>query len=153
MQEWINAHPRAMFVIAPVYAVALCMLVSVVISYIGGWSSLAKRFATKQPFSGERWTGQSGQMRWIAGYHNCLTLGANEKGLFLATMILFRVKHPPLLIPWNEISITPKRLWILGDFVRLTLGRQESVPLLIRRKLADKLSGAAGGRWPVTTIG
>jgi hypothetical protein len=79
--------------------VALWVLVSAVISYIGGWNTLAKRFRFRMPFLGEKWGGQSGRMRWIAGYGNCLTLGCNPQGLYLAIMPLFRFRHPPLLIP------------------------------------------------------
>ena len=86
MQNWLDQHPTAIWVILPAYFVALWFLVAAIISYTGGWSTLAKRFRLKQPFVGTRWAGQSGQMRWIAGYGNCLTVGGCPDGLYLATM-------------------------------------------------------------------
>jgi hypothetical protein len=49
-------------------------------------------------------------MRWIAGYGNCLTVGASPDGFYLAISPLFRFRHPPLLIPWTEVEITRRRV-------------------------------------------
>src|SRR3954466_7384369 len=108
MHSWIDHHQQAFWtIISPLYFVALWLFVSATISVIGGWTALAKRFRfSKARFTGPSWNGQSGQMRWIAGYHNCLTLGCNAQGLYLAIMPLFRFRHPPLLIPWEEISVS-----------------------------------------------
>src|SRR4051794_28236208 len=103
MQNWIDNHHSALWFIIPAYGLLLWLFVSAVISLIGGWSALAKRFALNTPFLGKCWNRQSGQMRWIAGYGNCLTLGGSAEGLYLAISPLFRFRHPPLLIPWAEI--------------------------------------------------
>jgi hypothetical protein len=149
----LKDHPAAFFVIFPVYFVVLWLLVSALISFVGGWRSLAKRFRLRGSFEGERWRWQSGQMRWLVGYHNCLTLGANEEGILLAIMFLLRFRHPSLLIPWNEVSVKRKRLWIIGEYVGLILGRETAVPLWIRASLAAKLRRAAVRHWPVEPVG
>ena len=107
MQNWLDQHHCALWIIFQVYFLALWLLVSAVANFIGEWAALAKRFRFGQPFDGQRWTGQSGQMRGLAGYGNCLTVGCNPDGLYLATMALF---HPPLLVPWNEITISQRRI-------------------------------------------
>jgi hypothetical protein len=109
MQHWLDQHNSALWFIFPAYFVALWLLVSAVISLIGGWTKLAGAFRLGEPFVGQQWKGQSGQMRWIAGYGNCLTVGCNTEGLYLATMPLFRFRHPPLLVPWSEISISQRK--------------------------------------------
>jgi len=151
MQNWLDQHQLALWFIFPVYLLALWLLVSAVISFIGGWTTLAKRFRLRKPFVGQRWTGQSGQMRWIAGYGNCLTLGCSPDGLYLATMPLFRFRHPPLLVPWNEVSIAQRRI-LFFRFVRFSLGHELDIPLYLRWKLADKLRRAAGNRWPTEAV-
>lgn len=105
MQTWLDQHHSALWFIFPAYFVAIWLLVSAVISFIGGWTALAKRFRLMEPFVGERWAGQSAQMRWIAGYGNCLTVGVSPEGLYLAMMPLFRFRHPALQVPWDEISL------------------------------------------------
>jgi hypothetical protein len=151
MQNWLDQRHSALWLILPCYALALWLLVSAIISYIGGWTTLAKRFRMKTSFVGERWAGQSGQMRWLAGYGNCLTLGCNPEGLYLATMPLFRFRHPPLLIPWEEIAISRREILFLS-FVRFGLGRDLDIPLYVRSKLADKLRRAAKDRWPIELV-
>jgi hypothetical protein len=151
MQHRLDQHHSALWFIFPAYFVALWLLVSAVISFIGGWTKLAGAFRLVKPFVGQQWKGQSGQMRWIAGYGNCLTVGCNTEGLYLATMPLFRFRHPPLLVPWSEISISQRKI-LFFRFVRFSLGRESGIPLYLRWKLAEKLRRAAGDRWPIEAL-
>jgi hypothetical protein len=147
MQPWVDRHPL-LFVVLNISLVYVT--VSIVISYVGGWASLAKRFRFRGEFPGSRWRGQSGQMRWIAGYRNCLTVGANKNGLYLATFPFFPLGHPPLLIPWSEVSHSKRRM-LFVPMVRFELGREIAVPFWVRETLAERFEkcrwkGVA--RWP-----
>ena len=144
MQGWVDRHP---FLFVSATILVAWVAVSLIISYTGGWNSLAHIFRCREAFSGLQCGWQSGQMRWLAHYRNCLTLGANPQGLYLAVSFPFRLAHPPLLIPWNEISLTRKRL-LFVPMVRFQLGRELSVPLWVREPLANRLSEAAGTLWP-----
>lgn len=152
MQNWLDHHSGALWIIVPCYAIASLMIVNAVISYIGGWTTLAKHFRLTTPFKGKRWERQSGQMRWIAGYGNCLTVGSNVQGLYLAMMPLFRFRHPQLLIPWQEIEISRRQI-LFFRYVRFRLGRDLRIPLYLRPKLAEKVKHAAGNLWPRESIG
>jgi len=66
---------------------------------------------------------QSGYMRWIAGYGNCLTVGANEDGLYLDT--------PPLS----------------DGALRTRKGNRCTV--WVRETLAEGLKNGAGTAWPI----
>src|SRR5580765_5545402 len=110
MQPWVDSHPQLSVVLNIFLGYAM---LSVVISYVGGWASLAKKFRFRGQFHGSRWRGQSGQMRWIAGYHNCLTVGANENGLYLAGFPFLVLGHPPLLIPWSEVSYSKRKMFFV----------------------------------------
>jgi hypothetical protein len=46
-------------------------------------------------------------------------------------MPLFRFRHPPLLIPWEEIAISRRQILFLS-FVRFGLGREPDIPLYVR---------------------
>jgi hypothetical protein len=152
MHNWLDHHHNALWIILPCYLVAVWTVVSVVISCIGGWAALAKHFRLRSAFIGEHWTWQSGQMRWIAGYDNCLTVGCNSEGLYLAVLPLFRFRHPQLLIPWQEIEVSRRQMLFLR-YVRLGLGRELDIPLYLRSTLADKIKRAAGNYWPREAIG
>jgi hypothetical protein len=152
MQNWLDQHHSALWFIASAYFLAIWLLVSAVIAFIGGWATLAKRFRLNTPFVGQRWAGQSGQMRWIAGYGNCLTVGCSSEGLYLAMMPLFRFRHPPLLVPWNEVGVARRRI-LFFRFVRFSLGHELGIPLYLRWTLAEKIKQAAGDRWPIEAVG
>ena len=148
MQRFIDQHPTLFVFIFPVYFITLWFLVGAVISFVGGWFSLAKVYRTRVPFNGAKWGRQSGQMRWLVNYNRVLTLGASQEGLYLACMFLFRFMHPPLLIPWSEIKVRRKKGWVF-DYVIFALGHELAIPLRIRAKVAERLRNEAGSRWPV----
>jgi hypothetical protein len=149
MQDWIEQHQTTFWpIVFPLYFGALWCLVCALLSYIGGWTPLAKRFRWQSAFVGDRWRFQSGQMRWHVNYGNCLTVGGNAQGLYLAVLPLFRFRQPPLLIPWEEVTVARRRFLFL-QWVRFELGRELHIPLLVRPRLAERLRVAAGDRWPV----
>jgi hypothetical protein len=127
--------------------VGIGAVVLFIISHIGGWASLAEPYRCPEPFTGQHWNFQRGQFRWLAGYNNCLTVGADPHGLFISVFPLFRVAHPPLFIPWREISVTRKRVFWIRQ-VQLILGNELKIPFTIRESLAQKLQAAAGSSWP-----
>ena len=143
LQNWIGQHPAAFAAIFPIYLLCLWFLVAAIISFVGGWFSLAKVYRTRAPFNGTKWKMQSGQMRWLANYNNVLTLGASPEGLYLASMFLLRFMHPPLLVPWSEIKVRRKEGWMF-EYVIFTMGHELAIPLRIRGKLAAKLREPAG---------
>ncbi len=92
-------------------------------------------------------------MRWSTRYGNCLTVGADPAGLYLATFFLLRIGHPPLLLPWQEVSIRRRGKVLFTRYVQLQLGREEQIPLKINGRLADRIQSAAGQSWPVEPVG
>jgi hypothetical protein len=148
LQHWIDQHPSAFAAIFPIYFLSLWLLVGAIISFVGGWSSLAKVYRMRVPFNGAKWAMQSGRMRSLANYNNVLTIGVSPQGLYLASMFLFRFMHPPLLVPWNEIKVRRSKGWVF-EYVTFMMGRELAIPLRIREKLAAKLRESAGNWWPI----
>lgn len=145
MQEWFNRYFPIVF---PIFFVSMWIFTAYLAALTSGWRQLAKRFRTQAPFAGRKWRMQSANMRWFSNYNNVLTIGADEAGLFMVPMILFRVWHPPLFISWNEISVAGTRQVLFVRLFELRLGRLEDVPFRIRGDLAAKLQAAAGPSWP-----
>lgn len=149
MQDWIDQHQTEFwFAVFPLYFGTLWCVIGAFLSYVGGWTKLARRFRCQTAFVGDRWRFQSGAMRGSVQYGNCLTLGSNSHSLYLAVFPLFRFRHPPLLIPWQEVTATRRQL-LFYRWVRLELGRDEHIPLSIHSGLADRLQAAAGDSWPI----
>jgi hypothetical protein len=76
-----------------------------------------------------------------------LTMGVNPQGFFLSLSFPFFPGHPPLFIPWNEITV--RRTCVLwAKCVELHLGREPAVPLRISERVARRLAPLAGEAWP-----
>jgi hypothetical protein len=107
------------------------------LSWIGGWQALAGRYRATQSFTGERFWMKSAAMGGV-GYRNSVNLGADSSGLYLAVFPLFRAGHPPLFIPWSDISFSEERRWLLRG-VRLQFREAPGVSLLIPTNLAKRI--------------
>ena len=95
----------------PLFAVALWLLVAALIALVGGWGSLASAYGAPEGFEldrAARFRFRSIQLRrgmlLPANYSSIITVGLTEAGLYLVPLMLFRFRHPPLLIPWREIT-------------------------------------------------
>lgn len=122
----------------PAVFVLFWLVISLVISRIGGWSALAKRYRLEDSFDGERMRFRSGQMRYAMSYNNCLTIGADRRGLYLAVFFFFRPGHPPLFIPWSEIAVTQKQRYFMNA-MELTFSRVPGVYLRLSSATAEKI--------------
>ena len=149
MQAWVDKYP-----VWFVFSVLLFTYfgVSVVVSWWSGWRLLARQFSLRTRFDGALWRAQSGQMRWLCGYRGCLTVGADFNGLYLATFPFFPLFHPPLFIPWNEVRVARKRLFLVSG-VRFELGKELSIPLWVGDRLAARLREVARSGYPIETLG
>lgn len=141
----VDAFIRANPWVFPVFFVLLWCVVGYVVSRFSGWSELAERYRAQAPFEGEVWRFQSAQMRYMMNYNNCLTFGASSEGLYLATLFLFRLGHPPLLVPWGELEIQQeKRFFFVGYTLRFR--QVPGVRMWVRAKLGERIVEASRSR-------
>jgi hypothetical protein len=100
----------------PALLVVCWLFVTFLLSRLGGWRRLALQYRLPGTYSGKVWRFQSGKFNW-AGYNNCLSVGANETGLYISPLFIFRFCHPPLLIPWGDINVSRKKflVWTYSD--------------------------------------
>jgi hypothetical protein len=91
-----------------VLPIILFMLASVVLwinllrqmSQCGGWSDLARRHRCRGRFAGQKWRLRSAVFGGEVRYSKVLTIGADERGLYISMLWPIAHRHPPLLIPW-----------------------------------------------------
>ena len=76
----------------------------------------------------------------------------DRDSLHIAVQPPFRPGHPPLSIPWSEISATEKRVFLVTG-TELSFERVPSVRLFITNRLALKLVRAARSCEAVTSLG
>ncbi len=124
----------------PIFFIGMWVVVSFLLAVIGGWSRLAEYYQSQTDFSGKKWHFQSGRLG-LVNYSGSLTLGSNYYGLYLAVFPLFRVGHPPLLIPWSDVTIAEHRGWLFS-YREFAFTRVPTVKLRVLRSLGDKLTSA-----------
>ena len=129
------------------FVLGLLFLLGHLIARLGGWTTLSALYRFQGSFLGTCWRFQSAQMRWLLGYNNCLTIGANPQGLYLSMLFLFRVGHPPLLIPWTDISIH-SRAGRFSRSVEFRFVQAPRIPFRVSESFCRKIAEAAGTAWP-----
>jgi len=125
---------------AAFFAGEWCLLVWL-FSRIGGWSRLAQRYAATQQPSGtiySRQTAELGLMR----YRSCLTVGMSPEGLYLKVWPMFRLGHPPLLIPWADVSQPKEVSKFFHQHAEVALGSPPTAVLRLPVQLLDPLRQA-----------
>ena len=84
-------------VVFPMIWGSVCVLISLM-----GWSRLAAVYRTDTEATGDTFHAVTGRVG-MSSYSNVLTVSIEPEGLRLAVMVLFRIGHPPVRIPWGDI--------------------------------------------------
>ena len=79
-------------------------------------------------------------------YENCVTLKITDQGLHLSLIFIFRIGHPPLLVPWEEIHVEKYKGW-LTEYAKLTLRQVPQTPIYFSKSLALEINEQRGGDW------
>jgi len=119
--------------------IILWICVCKLISATGGWRILARDYRANSLFDGQKLWLKSATMRRWTNYNNCVNIGANNYGLYLSVLPLFRVGHPPLFIPWADISTEAASRRLLPDIVKFSFAKQPEVPVILSKKLAGRI--------------
>jgi hypothetical protein len=115
------------------------------IARVGGWRDLARVYREETPMEFARqWRNKYGKMRYATGYNGCLNIAASAMGMRLWLWTMFRPAHPPLFIPWSDIS-TAVEQGIFVEMVRFSFQRVPGATLVLRRKLAEEILRAVPG--------
>jgi hypothetical protein len=124
------------------YLVLICILcwiaLSILIAQLSGWARLARHYRADAPLDGDRFHFQSAGMRFGTNYNGCLTIGVDRKGLYLAVWFLFRIGHPPLLVPWRDITMTERKRFFIQQVV-FRFDRYPRIPFIISKRLTAKI--------------
>ncbi|MDQ3821175.1 MAG: hypothetical protein M3362_26325 [Acidobacteriota bacterium] len=108
------------------------------IGNISGWRSLATIYPLVKSFPKKKWSSQSAQMHWFGFYNNCLNFGVDTEGVYISIWPLFRVGHPPLFIPWSDISVRERKS-VIFTFIEFEFKGLPSIPLRISKRLYEPL--------------
>ena len=130
---------------SPLYVALIALFawpgILVLISHMSGWRELSENYPSPGMLDGQMFRFQSASLRLGTNYGGCLNVGVNQMGLHLSLVAFFRIGHPPVFIPWPDISTEEKRGFLFRG-VELRFARCPSVPLIIAERLMKKISDA-----------
>lgn len=132
----------AFYLLTGAVFIALWCLNCLFTSWQSGWRLLSGRFRIESEFMAEirqkgRYPFELCFRKWF-DYTNIVWVAPEEDALYLSVIFPFRIGHPPLCIPWTEISVgRTKFFW--RKYIVLSLGSQERVPMRIAERMAREL--------------
>lgn len=144
-------NPQIFFVVF----VCVWLLVGIFAAQMSGWAQLSRYYRSEATFEGERWRFRRCRMRWLTHYDRCVTTGANTQGLYLSLFFLFRAGHPPLFVPWAEVTVKQGKT-LFWDWTEFRFKQAPGVWMKFYGGLGDEIGRVAGPAWPgssLTTFG
>ena len=136
----LESMPPGLFAL---FFIAMWFAVCYLIAALGGWRLLAEQYRLAEPFVGKKWYFRSASFRRFVSYGNALTVGANERGLYLAVLAPFRLGHPPLLIPWQRVQKARRGVFNVLS-TPLLLGGPSSVRVCLSTRLVTRFEEILG---------
>lgn len=108
------------------------------IASIGDWRRLAKSFRARHQPDGKTFHFRSAGVGMVS-YGNILTICISTDGLYLALFFPFRLMHPPLLIPWNEITAVREKNSLSRRRYRVSIGSPEWASLTLPEDIVSEI--------------
>jgi len=106
------------------------LLISAILSTRSGWRRIAARFPHKnitdyRKYHFVRMSLGSGPLP--VGYGGCVIVRLSPHGLGLSVIFLIRFLHPPIFIPWSEVSGGAREFTARYDVTKIKIRNEESV--------------------------
>ncbi len=128
---------------APALFVCFWFLIVWIIGKTGGWNKLAAQYEFKGKFPGRLFS--AGGQVGVANYGGILRLGADKEGFYLGVIFMFRIAHPPLYIPWQDVRAEEQKAFFMTN-ARLSFAKVPDMTLRIPKSAALKLKELSGTR-------
>ena len=100
---------------------------------------MARKFRVeKTPTGGSTYRMQGARVGGV-NYNGCLTVNISPAGIYLAPFFLFRLGHPPILIPFSAIQNPQSKKLFMVDVVQFDVGNPKITTIWLRKSLFEKL--------------
>lgn len=126
--------------------VTIWLAVSLVLSFVGGWRVLAREYRAPHAVPETGWIERRVLFSGQARYRNVLRLTADKSGVYLAVAFPFRIGHPPLFIPWEDLFAMPAGAAPVGS-TELRFRKVVSPRMLVSDETLRRLDESAPRPW------
>ncbi len=108
-----------------------------------GWARLAEQYRDFDNYQGRKLRGKSGRFGGTS-YSGVLIFGADFTGMYLAVSPFFRIGHPALFIPWNDIQMEEQQR-IFMTYTTLTFAQVPKVKLAVPSRVMAQVQDLKTG--------
>ena len=133
MEQFKQIYPY----VFPFLFIGMWVLVLKILSIKSGWVKLVEKYCFLEKFKGKYYRSQSAKIKKV-NFSGSLEMGVNERGLYLIPMILFRLFHKPILIPWVEIHGEAFSRFLFKGY-RLKLKSYPDIMIEVSRKTFKRM--------------
>ena len=115
----------------PIYLFALFPLFWIFVGFIisnFGWSHFAEKFKTDKRQESDSFNCPQANFGFLlASYRNVMQISFTEEGIYVYASFLFRLFHPPFLVPWQWVKSLDHRktLCLKRSILRIQDGDKE----------------------------
>lgn len=97
----VNRASDLLPLLPPVFVVGMWLFMGFIFSR-AGWEAFAKAYGIKERPAGPRFSAPHAVFGGV-GYKNVVRAVACDQGLWFHCLFLFRMFHPPFLLPWQSV--------------------------------------------------
>ncbi|MEM8505444.1 MAG: hypothetical protein AAF716_20115 [Cyanobacteria bacterium P01_D01_bin.1] len=135
-----SAEPFTILALLIAFPAFWCLAIGA-FAKLGGWQKLAEAYSIERYPARPRQKGGPKTIR-VNGvrYKGSATIDYDEDGVYMHTIIFFRIGHALLYIPWEDITVHPKTTNLFGfDFTReITFAQKPEVKVVFPTRLIEK---------------
>jgi hypothetical protein len=115
---------------------------------VRGWTRLAAKFRVSGPPAHAQTVRQDADVgsAGVLQMRGLYRAAATEDGLYFAAPALLWRSHPPLLVPWAQLTLRDDRARLGMRIVRLSVGRVHLGFVTLRGGVAQDVSHRLGGQ-------
>jgi hypothetical protein len=150
LKTWLDSLPvAALLVLVGAAAVVLAVVAALAVPWLvsfSGWRGLSHVYRAAHPCGDVMSSGWGAVQVGSVRYRNTVHVGADAQALCLEVSVLFRVGHPPLRIPWEDVTILRGGA-LLWRHLELRF-RRSPVAVRVDAGAEEWMRAAAGPAWP-----
>jgi hypothetical protein len=118
------------------------------ISYTGGWWDLSRTYPLNHRFPNTNsWRASRAFLTALGTYRNLVDVAVDSDGLYLRVAAPFRIGHPPIFVPWKDITYAHKKRFFRA-MTKFRFRQRPEIPLHLPTQLTSQVAAAASGNWP-----
>jgi len=128
-------------IIFPIAFVGVWSFVLWILSHVGGWQALAQQYRTTRKPTGHCFNAEAIRLG-LVNYNFISQLCSTPAGLYLSVWSIFKIGHPPLLIPWSELHNPRPVQFLWKKMIRFDIGSPKITTITLSEKVYKAFPGS-----------